>query len=526
MEERVFDSLGGSQYIVKAKRPMEFEKADIAFAFGMLVCGFLFWNLIHPFSLGAGVSIFSLIICATTFFYMYKSGMKQNFRSLVCLALVFLSAVQFSIFDLMIIKGLDFLFLMMVYVYWVCLTTGRPIEKKLSIYIIGDAILQFIILPFSNFICCACGVKNSVHNHKSGKNILSLLIGIVVFLPILIGVIHLLISADMAFEHFAGKIYALIRPEQFFGYAWQFLLGIPVASYLYGLVYGNVKERYTDELERESMDQLAVSVRFAPRLTIYSALTAFNTVYFVFFAVQAVYFFSAFQGTLPETFTYAEYARRGFFELCTVAGINLAILTATYTVIKRDRAEEPRTLRIQVACVSAFTMLLIITAFSKMVMYIQSYGLTQLRVFTSWFMLLLFLIFSVVLVRQIKKFNASRVIIIGFIVLFMALAHMNVDGMIAKYNIQRYKADQSVAFDISAMADLSDAAVPYLYDLYLELDAADTDENVLKEELKLILTEQYRREIMTSQTPGTNDFRDFNWQRYRADQIRAELSQL
>ncbi|MFZ3102315.1 MAG: DUF4153 domain-containing protein [Desulfitobacteriaceae bacterium] len=49
-----------------------------------------------------------------------------------------------------------------------------------------------------------------------------------------------------------------------------------------------------------------------------SALTALNLVFIVYFLSQLTYLFSAFNNRLPELMTYAEYARRGFFELCTV----------------------------------------------------------------------------------------------------------------------------------------------------------------------------------------------------------------
>ena len=35
--------------------------------------------------------------------------------------------------------------------------------------------------------------------------------------------------------------------------------------------------------------------------------------------------------------TYAEYARRGFFELCTVSGINLGVIGAAHLIVKRDK---------------------------------------------------------------------------------------------------------------------------------------------------------------------------------------------
>ena len=73
-------------------------------------------------------------------------------------------------------------------------------------------------------------------------------------------------------------------------------------------------------------------------------------------------------------------------------------------------------------------------------MYIDYYGLTRLRVYTSWFMILLFVLFVIILLRQFRSFNGTRIAAIGCICLFMLLCYGNVDGMIAKYNIDRYQS--------------------------------------------------------------------------------------
>lgn len=59
---------------------------------------------------------------------------------------------------------------------------------------------------------------------------------------------------------------------------------------------------------------------------------------------------------------------------------------------------------------SIFTLILIATAISKMVMYISVYGLTQLRFYTTWFMLLLAVIFVMIIVKQSAMISALRVI--------------------------------------------------------------------------------------------------------------------
>ena len=264
----------------------------------------------------------------------------------------------------------------------------------------------------------------------------------------------------------------------------------------------------------ESVDEYVKVFRFAPAVTVYSALTALNLIYLIFFLAQTSYLFSAFRDSLPQAMTYAEYARRGFFELCAVSGINLAVIAAAHLVMKREKI---KALRGETAVLCIFTIALIATAMSKMVMYISYYGLTRLRVYTSWFMIVLLLLFIIVLLRQFKSFNGTRIAAAGCICLFLALCYGNVDGMIAKYNIDRYQAGTLKSLDIEALAELSDARTPYLYELYKE-----TDDPGLKNKLReAINREPFWRSNMFGEY--RDDFRDLNVQTYNADRIREVI---
>lgn len=105
--------------------PVDFTRFDLGFAIAMLVCGFLYWNLIRLESLGAGVSLFAAILCALTMVYLQMNGVRQTKESLIYLGVVALSAVSFFLFDNTEIKVLNFLFLSVIFVYWIAVSTGR-----------------------------------------------------------------------------------------------------------------------------------------------------------------------------------------------------------------------------------------------------------------------------------------------------------------------------------------------------------------------------------------------------------------
>ncbi len=104
------------------------------------------------------------------------------------------------------------------------------------------------------------------------------------------------------------------------------------------------------------------------------------------------------------------------------------------------------------------TLLLIITADSKMIMYVNNYGLTTLRVYTSWFMLLLCILTLFIILKLILPiFNFYKFAAVAAISLYLALNVINVDSLIAGYNINLYH--QTGKLDIQVFNNLSDSAV-------------------------------------------------------------------
>lgn len=492
---------------------MIFSGTDVLLAFGMLACGFLYWNLIDD-SLGLGVTLFAAVLCAVVLFYFNAAGRGQTKASLAFLGVIILSAVNFVLFDGGPVKAFNFIFLSLCFVYWVCLTAGTRLENRISIYILSDMLRQLFIMPFANFTGCFMGIRQPFLKNKKGKGVLGGIVGILISLPLLILVITLLSNADAAFESLVDKVRFSIS-ENVLEYSIDIILGIPVACYLFGLIYGNRYKRNTGHATTESVDERVRALRFVPGVTVYTALTALNLIYLLFFLAQTTYLFSAFRDSLPQTMTYAEYARRGFFELCAVSGINLAVIATSHLFAMRDRI---RILRGETAALCVFTILLIVTALSKMGMYISYYGLTRLRVYTSWFMILLLFLFIIVLLRQFKGFNGTRIAAVGSIVLFMALCYGNVDGMIAKYNIDRYQAGTLGSLDLDVLTELSDAAIPHIYEFYQQ-----TDDSEMKNDLRKVIKEGlFQRENMFGEL-YKDDFRDINLQSYRANRIRETI---
>lgn len=154
---------------------------------------------------------------------------------------------------------------------------------------------------------------------------------------------------------------------------------------------------------------------------------------------------------------------------------------------------------------SGQTLALLGTAMRKMLLYIDIFGLTHLRIYTSWFMALLALVFVTVLVKQwMSRVNVCRVLALGFVILFALLCFCGVDELIARCNVDRYLSGKTDKIDITAMYDLSDGAAPQVIRLL-----SCSDEKVRAEALKYL-------NMRDEKTP------ERDWRRINLETKRAE----
>jgi hypothetical protein len=446
------------------KSALAFTGADKALVPGMLVCGFFWWEWIMFLNQPAlGVSLFAVLLCGVTLLHLGRRGVRQNRASLPCLVVLGLSCAQFTVFDTTPLQFFGLALMSFAYLYWLSVSCGTRLSNRLSGTVAFDMLNQCALVPFGNMGALFLGARRGVSEMKRGKEFLAAAVGLIVFLPLFGVVLSLLTEADDAFGALWRAIRAFFDLPDFVQYAAEFVLGIPVAAYLYGAVFGNAARRRVRILNEDMIAKGLLRIRLVPNMAFCAPLVAFNAVYALFFVALGKYFFSAFAGRLPEAMSYAEYARKGFFELCGVATINLAIIACVYLLIRRNGDERSRAPRILTGLMSAFTVLLIVTAMSKMFLYISAYGLTRLRVYTSWFMLLLLIAFALILLWHFRAANPAKPLILVCVVGFMALTWANTDGLIAKYNIERYESGRAAALDLRMLKTLSDAAAPYLY---------------------------------------------------------------
>jgi hypothetical protein len=193
----------------------------------------------------------------------------------------------------------------------------------------------------------------------------------------------------------------------------------------------------------------------------------------VFAGIQAEYLFGGAETVLRTTgLTVAEYARRGFFELVTVATLVLALLLATYAAIDRSSVTTVRGYRLLSALLIALVGVVMASALVRMRLYVQNFGLSEDRIYVTAFMMWVGAVlawFAVTVLRERASRFAYGAVTAGFATI-LALGALNPHALIVRTNLARAAAGHEL--DAEYLSRLSADAVPTIVSAWPTLDAS------------------------------------------------------
>jgi hypothetical protein len=278
--------------------------------------------------------------------------------------------------------------------------------------------------------------------------------GVLLAIPPLLVFGALLMSADAAFARIVGD---LLRVDLDVFASHVFLIGFfgwIAAGYLHWVVLNDGRRVPRAEDVGVRLGTVEVSV----------VLGAVTALFVTFIVIQSTYLFGGESRVLATTgLTYAEYARRGFFELVAVAFLLLPMLLLALWLVRDAPARGRRAIRLLAAALQLLAFLLMGSALNRMRLYQEAYGLTQLRFHTTAFMAwlaLVFVLFATTVLRDRPRHFISGVVGSALAAVLL-LAAVNPDARIVETNIER--ALSGAAFDHAHVrAELSADAVPAL----------------------------------------------------------------
>ncbi len=427
--------------------------ACILLGFSLLTANFALFGGFH---LGYVLGYVALLICGTVYLSQSRA-LRPTAYSFFCIIAALAGTGVFVWHN-------DSLSLFILYSGVVYLTmqalvdatqTGR--RDSGTVASVGDVLFMLFARPMSHLGTALPALFRARREGKIEKRRCGgVLLGLVCALPVLAVLLPLLIGADAAFEGLMEHTILDNLGEVIATLAAGLLLFSVLFARLFSLRYQLHPTAAPSASSRRGIDHLALN----------AFLGVICGVYAVFILSQLAYFFSAFAGILPQDYTVAQYARRGFFEMCAISTINLLLTAIVLFLSRKTAGKAPRSTRLLCLFVLLFSIGMVSVALAKMWLYVGSFGMTRLRVLTSVFMLMLGFILLFVCVRLFAvRFPYMRAAVIAASLLGLATAYMDVDTVITRYNVRAYQTGALKQVDVVTLAQLSDGAVPYLLEL-------------------------------------------------------------
>jgi hypothetical protein len=350
--------------------------------------------------------------------------------------------------------------------------------------------------------------------HRRGMGpLLPVLRGLALALPVLLLFSCLLASADAVFARYLGALFQFDFLPDFGDLFAQGLIVIVAGWFLAGALVYALRRRagagdgFPWEPETAALRGMT-SLGFVEVVTIVSAV---NLLFLAFGAIQFAYLFGGRANITVAGFSYADYARRGFFELVAVSVLTLGLILGLQWLVRPRTPRQTRLFNGLSTLMIGLVLVLLASALQRMLLYEEAYGYTHLRLYVHVFMLWLAATFLWLLgtlwVRSWRFAIGAFVCALGFLA---TLNVVNPDVTIARENLERYQV--SARLDTAYLTGLSDDAVPLLV---ANLDTLHGEERALLRARLLALAQQ-------EPAPGTQTWPAFHLARKTAATVLAQ----
>ena len=461
------ESATSNMITIKKEPKYKFETVDIIMLHVVFILAFLctkYYNLnTGVATLGLGATLYIVLYVISVLVYAKLKAFKLNSESIILSILMILLAISFTVFynySLSIFMQMAMNFML---IYLPVTVFNKLIKSETSALILYDYINALILIPIHNatsFWLCMFSKRGKSSSSTKTKYFLHIFLGLLIGTPFIMTVIFLLSSADATFKNIFDNLFNLdiSVPKNIGTLIWS----LPMATYLYALIYGSSTEDNSTSFNIDKFNKTIDNAASIPRLSLYTVNVVICCFYILFIGIQAIYFIDILGGSLPTDFTYSDYARRGFFELLTVALINIVFIVVAKILSVKN--ENNKYMRIHIILNSILTLVLISVAFAKMYLYIRTYGLTTLRIIPSVFMIFLCFVFAFIIMGEFKKnFPVTKLSFYAGNILFVLLCLANIDAVVAKYNLNSYMNGNLPHYDIYDLKESDMAAMPIIY---------------------------------------------------------------
>jgi hypothetical protein len=246
-----------------------------------------------------------------------------------------------------------------------------------------------------------------------------------------------------------------------------------------------------------------------------TVLGLLDVLFLLFVAVQVRYLFgSAAHVQASVGLTYAEYARQGFFQLLAVAALVLPVILTVHWLLRDSSPHLRLAFRLLAATLVLLLFAVVASALERMRAYVGEFGLTQLRLYSTVFMIWLVIVFLWLLATAFRE-QRRRFAVGAAVAGLAAVAALNLANpaaLIVRTNVRQASAEHP--FDVAYATSLGPDATPTVIAALNRMAPGDAC---------------LAAAAVVGRSPGDQSWQSWNWSRQQAsasvrdhdDELRA-----
>lgn len=450
------------------------------------ILGLLFTETIFFGSSGISIPFFAIAFYSTLFYFFKEGGKPINKAALYLTFPVALLSLSFFIHYNPSTQFITWLTLIATVCIQLILFGNIQVKGIFTIDMLAKIFVNLAGRPFTNLgIPFHSFALLKGNKSKTLKNVIYILIGLAVSLPIAAILMNLFMSADALFANAAEKLIDMMGLD-FRIFFWKlifgFIFGLFLSAILLALKYSQAKQKPAAGIG-DNIEGLIIA----------TFLTIINIFIVAFVVFQFVYLFGGDVNITVSGMTYAEYARRGFFELSAASGIIFSIALFVLIMTKKRNGILPVWVQAATVCLCLCDGVLLVSAVKRMLLYVDVYGLSVKRVLTLWFMALIGICLLWMIIKCFSlKMDVMKFIGITVITAVCLLSLVNTERIIASYNVDKYLSSPAEnSIDIYYLGGLSYTAVPEIARLKGTIGSSDIKDLFESQQMRL----KYRNKI-------------------------------
>ncbi|MED3550751.1 DUF4153 domain-containing protein [Cytobacillus praedii] len=436
---------------------LKIEKRDWLFFLLCLIAGVLAEEAFFRDEIGISYFIF-IAVFYTIFYWRFRSFSFSHQRvGYLILISIWLLAAGYYMNDTILFYALNILVIPSLVIFHLALITSpKKMEWNKLFFILYTTLKLAHGVRYAGIFIRHIAKKLNRGNNSKHNNVLKkVLIGVAIAVPFLFVVLNLLMSADAQFERLLSNI------PNLFNFQAEYLFRI-IIILIYTLGFFGFMQVLLQKKVQIVQKEGTYKIPQMDGVVTLTVLLLLDIVYLLFVVVQFKYFFS---GTLGDGFTYAEYARRGFFELLFVTLINLTVTMGVINFTKSVLGKLKTTIRFALSLLVLSSGVLLISAFMRMSMYEDAYGFTFTRVLVTSFMIFLMVIFAYTLLKiWLDRLSLFHFYFITSLIYYAGMNVINFDQIVVDRNIERYETTGKI--DIHYLNSFSSTGILGLIELY------------------------------------------------------------